>query len=115
MFEINKVKLYMEQLPKYNFEDINGFFLHFYVQMAKLRKMSKLKSKNSVDISPKRLLKYILNIVANSELKIPKVPKSSVSKAKKNCDFFLIVKQVMQLFKPLSKKCSLMLFEKQHL
>ena len=79
-FEIYKVKFFIELLPKYNFEDINGFSALLHADDNTAEDVQ-IEITNSVVTAPKGLLKYISNIVANSELKVTKVPKSSGSKA----------------------------------
>ena len=77
LFGINNVKHYMEQSPKYN-----GFSA-FLREDGTTAEDIQIEIRNSVNIAPKGLLKYTSNMDANSEFKVPKVPKSSVSKVKK--------------------------------
>ena len=77
LFGINYVKHYTEQSPKYNFEDIYGFSA-FLREDGTTAQDILIEIRNSVHIAPKGLLKYISNMDANSEFKVPKVSKSLV-------------------------------------
>ena len=78
---INHVKHYMEQSPRYNFQDINGFCA-FLREDGSNENDIQIEDRNLVNIAPKGLLKYISNQDAKEVFKIPKVTKTFVSKPK---------------------------------
>ena len=81
LYGINNVKHYMEQSPRYNFQDINGFSA-FLREDGSNKNDIQIEDHNLVNIAPKGLLKYISNQDVTKDFKIPKVPKTLVSKPK---------------------------------